>query len=239
MLATRLPRSRIRGFDALIVVAAMASAGGCLTPGATGPSAQPASERPREDPSIVLWDGSRTPWYQLGRFGAPRFWDGGGGWAVCDAKPTCVATLGVVDGAGLEGDRGLRFHGEGPGWIGAAWNWASWRPNLARDLTAFTRLTFQIRLQDSDDRASGAGGVTIALSSRGSDGTSDAVEIKDYEVPLLDGRWHKVSIPLSALTQGQAGRRIDLSAVQELRISTWSAHPRRFDLCLDQIVAER
>jgi hypothetical protein len=133
----------------------------------------------------------------------------------------------------------LKFHGEGPGWIGGAWNWASWRPELARDLTPFTNLTFQIRFEGSADAASKRSGLTVALSCDGKDQTSTAVQIEDYGSSLLDGHWHKITVPLSALTRGMAGRKVDLSAVQELRISTWSPRSRSFDVCLDQIGAER
>jgi len=169
----------------------------------------------------------------------PRPWSGGGFWASCDAKPDCQATFGVVERAGADGNRALRFHGEGRGWLGGGFNWTSWRPDLARDFTRFTKLTFRIRVQPPTAATSGPAALSVALASSGRDGqTSATAKMHDYEPAVLDGTWHRVTIPLSALTTRDAGPAFDLSASTELRISTWSPGPKHFDVYLDQISVE-
>jgi hypothetical protein len=68
----------------------------------------PASGRDRY---VHAGDGASTPRYLLSRhFGRRDLGTGVRGWASCDHKPTCEATLGVVEDAGFEGSRGLKFH---------------------------------------------------------------------------------------------------------------------------------
>jgi hypothetical protein len=169
----------------------------------------------------------------------PRPWSGGGFWASCDVKPECQATFGVVERAGSEGNRALKFHGEGRGWLGAGFNWTSWRSDLARDVTPFTKLMLRVRVQLPTGAISGLPALSVALASSARDGqTSAAARMHDYEPAVLDGTWHQVTIPLSALTTGDAGPAFDLSATSELRISTWSPGPERFDIYLDHIAVE-
>src|SRR5690606_16407906 len=54
-------------------------------------------------------------------------WDGDGngdsakGWADCDKKPGCKATLAPAPGKGVDDSTALHFHAEGPGWLGMGW----------------------------------------------------------------------------------------------------------------------
>ena len=210
---------------------------GCLTPHTSARSTQPAADPPGWDEAAIVWDGARTPRYQLSRMSA-RPWNGGAGWASCDSRPSCPATFALAESVGFEGGRGLRFHGEGPGWVGGGWNWANWRPEMARDFTSYTRLGFQIRVQ-SADTASHLESLAVALASPSSDQSSVSVRIQDYEPAFMDGRWHRVTIPLASLATTKTGTQFDLSTTWELRISARSADPNQFDILLDRIAAEK
>jgi hypothetical protein len=53
-----------------------------------------------------------------------------------------------------------------------------------------------------------------------------------------DGKWHKVSIPVSTLVKGK-GAKFDLRSFWEFRLSTWSGNERYFDIYIDDIAAEK
>jgi hypothetical protein len=55
---------------------------------------------------------------------------------------------------------------------------------------------------------------------------------------FADGKWHKVSIPISTFTKGK-GAKFDLHSFWELRITTWSGGSRSFDIYFDDIAAEK
>lgn len=127
---------------------------------------------------------------------------------------------------------------EGPGRVWGGWNWANWRPEMARDFTSYARLGFQIRVQ-AVDTASHWENATIALASPSSDQPSVSVRIQDYEPAFMDGQWHRVTIPLASLTTTKTGTQFDLSATWELRISARGAGSKQFDIYLDRIAAEK
>src|SRR5580692_5673179 len=74
---------------------------------------------------LVIWDGDKV--------------GGGQGWADCAKKGACKSTLTKAPGVGVDGSAALKFHGEGPDWIGAGWNWVNYDPNSAgTDISQYT-----------------------------------------------------------------------------------------------------
>jgi hypothetical protein len=202
---------------------------GAAAPAAAAAAEPAASKRGSSRPvpnRLVIWDGDKV--------GA------GQGWADCDKKPGCKATVVKAAGAGMNGGAGLKFHGEGPGWLGMGWNWFGWYPETAgTDISQYTNLTFQIRLENkSPDAAVDPAAVTALLGcSRGKKSSADAA-IQKYTADFADGQWHKVAIPIADLMSG-AGAVFDPGTAWEFRMSEWSASPRDFTIYVDDIAAEK
>ncbi|MDP9002707.1 MAG: hypothetical protein M3O46_21670 [Myxococcota bacterium] len=143
-------------------------------------------------------------------------------------------------GAGVDGSVGIKFHGEGPGWIGMGWNWFGWYPETAgTDLTPYTNLTFQIRVEGkSAETAPDPGALSASLGcSKGKKNSADAT-IQKYAGDFADGKWHKVVIPLADLTAG-SGAAFDRATAWEFRVSNWSGALRDFNIDVDDIAVEQ
>jgi hypothetical protein len=172
-------------------------------------------------------------------------WDGdkvgaGQAWADCDKKPDCKATLVKAEGAGADGTAGIKFHGEGPGWIGGGWNWFGWYPETAgTDISPYTTLTFRIRVEGkSPDTAPEPSSVAVSLGcSNGKKNSADA-PVQRYVADFADGRWHKVAVPIADLMSGN-GAVFDPKTAWELRLATWSGPPRDFNIYIDDIAVEK
>jgi hypothetical protein len=173
-------------------------------------------------------------------------WDGDGagtgaqGWESCDKTPNCQAKVGAEPDSGTNGSTGLKMHGQGPGWIGIGWNLFGWYPETAGvDLTPYSHLTFQIRVQaKSAEDAPDPGSVGVVLGCSKNKKDSAAAPIERFAKGFTDGKWHKVAIPIATFTKG-AGAQFDLGSFWEFRISTWSGSPRNFDIYIDDIAAEK
>lgn len=235
------PNSRPLRACALLAAMACVGTAGCLCPpcpkagavagpaAAAGPTggARPAAAPAATGSRLVIWDGDGA---------------GGGaqGWESCDSKPACSVKVGMDSGTGINGGNSLKFHGEGSGWIGMGWNLFGWYPeNAGVDLTPYSHLTFQIRVEGKSEGPvldPGAAAVLLGCSRNKFDSAS--VPIEKYIKGFTDGKWHKVSIPISALVKG-GGAKFDLSSFWEFRISTWSGTPRTFDIYIDDLAAEK
>ncbi len=202
----------------------VAAAGPAATP---GENAAPASTPAAAGSRVVIWDGD-----EAGTGAQP--------WESCDQKPKCQVKVSVEPGAGINGSNGLKFHGEGGGWIGMGWNLFGWYPeNAGFDLSPYSNLTFQVRVEGKTPGAPvdpGAPAVLLGCSANKFD-SADATFDK-YMKGYGDGKWHKVAIPISAFTKGK-GAKFDLHSFWEFRISTWSGTPRNFDIYIDEIAAEK
>jgi hypothetical protein len=121
------------------------------------------------------------------------------------------------------------------------WNLFGWYPeNAGVDLSPYSHLTFQIRVEaktPADAPEPGAVNVLLGCSSN-KKADSASVPVEKFAKGFTDGKWHKVSIPLTALTKG-AGAKFDLQSFWEFRVSTWSGSPRNFDIIIDEIAAEK
>jgi hypothetical protein len=190
---------------------------------ASSPAAGPVSVGTR----LVIWDGDEVG-------------SGAQSWESCDQAPACKVKVGAESSVGINGSNAIKFHGEGGGWIGIGWNLFGWYPqNAGIDLTPYTHLTFQIRVQGKTPGAPtdpGAAAVLLGCSANKFD-SSDA-PIEKFVRTYGDGKWHKVSIPITAFTKG-AGAKFDLHSFWEFRISTWSGNQRYFDIYIDDIAAEK
>jgi hypothetical protein len=193
------------------------------TPAAAGPAA-PVAVGTR----LAIWDG-----------------DGAGGgaqsWESCDKAPNCEAKVGTDSGTGVNGSTAIKLHGKGPGYIGFGWNLFGWYPeNAGHDLTPYTHLTFQIRIDaksPADAPDPGSVGVLLGCSANKKK-DSATLPVERYAKGFTDGKWHKIEMPLSAFVKG-SGSGFDLGSFWEFRIATWSAAPRNFDLYIDDIAAEK
>jgi hypothetical protein len=232
-----MPNSHTSHASAWLVVLAAVSTAGCLCPPcpgavAAGPTPAPAPAAATPAPAatgsrLVIWDGDGA--------GA-----GAQGWDSCDQKPKCKSKLGAEPGSGLNGSMGLKLHGEGPGWIGGGWNLFGWYPETAGvDISPYSHLTFQIRVDaKSPADAPDPGSVVVLLGCSKNKKDSATVPVERYAKGFEDGKWHKVSMPISMFTKG-AGAQFDLQSFWEFRLGTWSMTPRNFDIYIDDIAAEK
>jgi hypothetical protein len=173
-------------------------------------------------------------------------WDGDGagagaqGWEACDKTPNCESKVGPDPGTGVNGSSSLKLHGKGPGYIGMGWNLFGWYPETAGvDLTPYTHLTFQIRVEaKSPDEAPDPGSVGVLLGCSKNKKDSATLPVERYAKGFGDGKWHKVSMPIAQFVKG-GGAQFDLGSFWEFRIATWSAAPRNFNIYVDEIAAEK
>src|SRR5262245_6095681 len=173
-------------------------------------------------------------------------WNGEGvgssakGWADCDKKPDCKAAVTPEPGAGKDGSTALKFHGEGPGFLGMGWNWFGWYPeNGGTDVSGYTTLTFWTKIQaKSSELAPDPAGTNVSLGcSKGKKGSLDAPFSK-YAKGSLDGGWHQVKIPIADITKGK-GAEFDRQTAWEFRLSTWSGSAKSFEIYVDDIAFEK
>ena len=238
------PNSHSWSAYARLAVLACAGTAGCLCPPcpgavASGPSAAaaapavaganpaPAGESVAAGSRLVIWDGDGA--------GA-----GAQGWDSCDQKPACKVKAAPDTGSGTNGSNSLKLHGEGPGFIGMGWNLFGWYPeNAGIDLTPYSHLTFQIRVEAKTAAdAPDPGSVAVSLGcSRNKNDSADA-PLEKFAKGFQDGKWHKVSVPVPAFVKG-SGAKFDLGSFWEFRVRTWSATPRNFDIYIDDIAAEK
>jgi hypothetical protein len=194
-----------------------------VAPAASAPAASPPAAAGSK---LAIWDGDGA---------------GGGaqGWDSCDKKPECKTKLGPDSGSGVGGGTALKFHAEGPGWLGMGWNLFGWYPETAGiDISPYSHLTFQIRVDaKSPDAAPEYLGLSLGCSNKKAKDTAD-IAIEKYAKAFADGKWHKIEIPISALTKG-AGAQFDLQAFWEFRLHTWTGTPKNFDIYIDDIAVEK
>ncbi len=194
---------------------------------AAGAAAAPVASAPAAAGSrLVIWDGDGA---------------GGGaqGWDSCDKKPECATKLGPDSGSGVNGSTALKFHAEGPGWLGMGWNLFGWYPETAGvDISPYSHLTFQIRVDaKSAEAAPEYFGLSLGCSNKNKKDSAD-VAIERYAKAFADGKWHKIEIPISALTKGP-GAQFDLQSFWEFRLHTWTGTPKNFDIYIDDIAVEK
>lgn len=221
----------------LLCVAAPLVALGCVCPpcaagaGPAGAGATPAAANPGGESTAAL-AGDGMIWNGEGVGNAAK------GWASCDKQP-CKSELTAVPGVGKDGTTGLKFVGEGAGFVGVGWNWFGWYPeNAGTDVSGHSKLTFWIRFElPSPELAPEPSAVTFSIGGSNKKNSASA-PLSDYDKSAMDGKWHKISVPLADLKKGD-GKDLDLKSVWEFRIGTWSAAPRKFEIYVDDIGFEK
>ncbi len=109
----------------------------------------------------------------------------------------------------------FKFKGGADGWLGAGWNWCAFQTGLhGTDITAYKNFTFWMKTKGT------VADVQLNLLCNGEkfdmpEHHTEKVSALTYCPPLLDGQWHKVTIPLTALTQPKG---FDALHVGELQI---------------------
>lgn len=175
-------------------------------------------------------------------------WDGDGmgagakGWTAPDEKSGSKTRIEPEPGSGVNGSTGLRFHGEGPEFIGFGWNLFGWWPaNAGHDISPYSHLTFQIRVEaKKPEEAPEPGSVEVRLGCSAHDNKieSASLSLEKYAKGFTDGKWHKVTIPLAAFYKG-SGSKFDPQSFWEFRMGTWSGVPKNFDIYFDDIAVEK
>ncbi len=217
-----------------MVASALTLFSACLTPPPIDPNAPKAQAEPVEtgEPSagakpggdtLLVWDGDETG-------------TGAKGWQDCDKKPDCKVTLAPEPGIGFNNSIGLKFHGEGPGWIGGGWNLFGWFPeNAGYDITPYKKLVFRLKLsaktpEEAPDLTALA--VLLKCSSNPKKSESNAAPFSKVTTEnLLDGQWHEITVPLVDLKK----EGFDPKTTWEFSLTNWSATPRNFTAIFDDI----
>jgi len=172
-------------------------------------------------------------------------WDGdkktsGKGWASCSKKGECDTTIDVDPKGGRAGP-GLKFHAEGPDWMGFGWNWHGWYPEGAGDnISSYKNLSFWIRVDAKDSaNAPDPNSVMTWLScsckeKKEDERSTTQVKVVDYAKDFADGKWHEVVIPLEVFFKDK-GASFDKTTAWEFDIGTWSNAKKDFDIYVDEI----
>ncbi len=160
------------------------------------------------------------------------------GWASCDKKqkPNCAA---VLEGGkeGRNGSKGLRFHGDGPGWIGFGWHFFGWYPpDASYDVSGYKDFVVWVKFEaKSPDVAPELGSLTIQLNCMGDNCDSKAWDLKKYvKGNLLDGQWHELVLPLADIKK--AG--FDERKVVQVKFGSWAGVPKDFSVYMDDMTFE-
>lgn len=160
----------------------------------------------------------------------------GKGWADCDHKPNCKAEVSLAAGKGYNASSALHFHGEGPGYLGAGWNWFGWWPKDAgTDFGPYDTLRLSLRVVVIQPNPPPKDlGLTLSLSSSTAKKKSKPVKLAPYvDDDIADGKWHQVDVPLDEFYVDGFDRR----KVWELSVGSWTKEPRSIDIYVDNVIA--
>lgn len=198
-----------------------AAAAPCPTVAATAaPAPAPFAAKP-----LLIWDGE-DPSAQAK------------GWASCEDKDVCAATLVARAGAGHAGSTGLEFAAKGKKWAGFGWNWFGWWPDTAgTDISRYKSLRFWMKISaESGKKKPPADTLRVSLhgSSKGGKDTTASVTVGDYAPAFLDGEWHEVVVPLEPLFRGE-GETFDSEKTWEIHFGAWTMEECEYTLALDEI----
>jgi hypothetical protein len=163
------------------------------------------------------------------------------GWSECDSKPKCSVTAGLVEKEGIDGSGALRIRAKGGGWLGGGWNWFGWWPeNGGTDLTQFDDFVFSVRVTAKEKKLMpDPAGMTVGLRCSNGKKSSPFASVGARAKNLADGKWHRVSIPMSEFRKGKDGKAFDMKTVWEFAFSFWHENAREFDLFIDDIAVEK
>lgn len=195
------------------------------SPAAAPAPCESAAPAPFAAEPVLIWDGEGT--------GAAAK-----GWASCEDKTLCAATLTTKAGAGRDGTTGLEFVAKGKKWAGFGWNWFGWWPDTAgTDISAHKSLRFWLRVTAEAGKQKPPADtlrITLKGSSKGGKDTTAAVTVGDYAPKFLDGAWHEVVVPIEPLLRGE-GETFDSEKVWEIDFGAWTMEECEYTLNLDEI----
>jgi hypothetical protein len=188
---------------------------------------------------------SPSPAQKPAAFSAKRVlvWDGEGtgsqakGWASCQDKAPCSATLEAKAGVGKDGSHGLEFKAKGPEWMGFGWNWFGWYPPTAgTDISKHKSLSLWIKISGEPGKKPEPHTVKVTLngSSKGGKDETEAVALNEYEPSVADGEWHKVVVPLDPMLRGK-GEGFDTFKTWSITIGAWNQGEREYVIFVDEI----
>jgi hypothetical protein len=208
--------------------AAVAAAPAAAEPGkATAAAAAPAGPTAAR---LVIWNGDKV--------------GSGQSWADCGKKELkCKSALVKANGVGFNGSAGLKWHGEGPDWMGAGWNWAGWYPpDTGTNIAGYANLTFQIKVDAKTPELApelDAIGVFLRCGNSKIKACNTATaSVHKYVADFADGQWHKATIPIADMTSGD-GAQFDTATAWEFDFTEWSGPPRDFNVYIDDIAVEK
>jgi hypothetical protein len=195
--------------------------------GASGLEAKGPKAKPSVEP-LVVWDGEDAGTRSTG-WSSPKPEDNG----------AAVSTIGPVKGTGHLSDTGLVWKVKGKEWKGFGWNWFSWWPvDAGTDITMYSYFSFWIRFEiPANARPPALDSINLSLSCSSGSGakTADVGMLLYTEEDLLDGKWHKVRIPLKELLDDDASREFDPRTAWEFDMGTWTQDDQEFTAILDSI----
>jgi hypothetical protein len=160
------------------------------------------------------------------------------GWASCEEKELCAASLNAKAGAGRDGSTGLEFVVKGKKWAGFGWNWFGWWPDTAgTDISAYKSVRFWLKVSAAAGKKKPpADTLRLSLhgSSKGGKDTTASVTVGDYSKSFLDGEWHEIVVPLEPLLRGE-GETFDSEKTWEIDFGAWTMEECEYTLSLDEI----
>jgi hypothetical protein len=211
---------------ALAALMSIGGFAGCIQQGANHASSQQSANE------LVVWDGDLyADEFSLGfTRGAPpprRAQH----WVHCDSDG-CVSTLSV--GAYGHAGNGLQFHGEGTGWMGFGFAWSGFdRRQPPLDASRYQGLSFWLRVAL---HAGSLGSTSVGLHSVDQGKRSGVVSLASVGAEdLADGKWHRIVVPLSALSAKDPN--LNLRRLRDFDLGSQGG-TRSFDLYLDEIALE-
>jgi hypothetical protein len=166
---------------------------------------------------VVVWDGEQATQ--------------GAGWAN---PKTC--TFGPQTVEAHSGQTALEFKFRGAsdgGWPGAGWNWCAFQTGpYGTDITAFKYLTFWMKTKGTVAKPQ----INLLCNGKAFDLPEHhtvKVSVLHYCPQLLDGEWHKVSIPLADLTQPEGFDPLHVGELQMFNAGEGDGSFFIDDICFD------
>ncbi len=197
-----------------------APAGGSATNASGGSASPPPAGK------LMVWDGDTKA--------------AGKSWASCSKKDGCQTTAELDPKAGHSGG-GIKFHAEGPDWIGFGWNWYGWYPDTAGDnVGSYKNMSFWIKVEaKSPAEAPDPNSVAVWMScsckgKKDDERSSNQVKVAEHSKDFQDGQWHEVVLPMAEFYKDK-GANFDKSLAWEFDLGTWSQEPRNFNIYVDEI----
>lgn len=161
---------------------------------------------------LLVWNGDEMP--KGGGFHWPE--------KAGMAKPAPVG-----EGA-RAGRNALRMHLEAVRQGGFGWNWHGWFPKEAgSDISAMAAVVFAVRV----DGAAKPESLSVSLKSNNGKASKEA-DIVALSPDVLDGKWHEVAVPLTAILPGGE---LDLTKAWEIVISATAKTDMTCDIFVDEI----